>query len=55
MAGPMGFHSNIGAGASYPVEIVTMAADSEEAFYVPLISDPLVTNHVFSGSFRSDM
>ena len=50
---PMGFYSDI--GASYPVDVIGMPADSEETFYVPLISDPLASNHVFAGAFRSDM
>ena len=55
LARPMGFSSDISAGAIYLVDVMGMPADSEETFYVPLISDPLVTNHVFAGAFRSDM
>ena len=52
---PMGFHSDVSAGAQYPLDVVTMQPDSEETFYIPLISDPLATNNVFAGAFRSDM
>ena len=51
---PMGVSSDISVGASYPADVVGMPADSEDTFYVPLISDPLVANHVFAGAFRSD-
>jgi hypothetical protein len=51
----MGFYSDISVGSVYPPDVVGMPADSEETFYVPLISDPLVTNHIFAGAFRSDM
>ena len=52
---PMGFYSDVTASAQYPLDVIAMPADSEETFYVPLISDPLATNHVFAGAFRSDM
>ena len=56
LQGPCGFFSDITATAgSYPPKVVTMSANEEQTFYVPLIDCPLVTNHIYGGGLKSDM
>ena len=54
LSGPMGFHSDHKAPTT-PASVISMAANTEETFFVPLIDCPLVTNHIYGGALKSDM